>query len=53
MKTFGKCCLVAAIFFFGTLALLGVDRRCAMMYQEGGNISSSLQVFVEKILDLH
>ncbi|MFR2966935.1 MAG: hypothetical protein ACLTK0_11420 [Anaerovoracaceae bacterium] len=53
MKTFGKCCLAAAIFFFGTLAFLSVDRRCAMMFGEGGTISASLQFFIEKSLDLH
>jgi len=53
MKTFGKCCLVAAIFFLAALAFLGVDRRCAMMYKEGGEISSSLQLFVENSFDLH
>lgn len=53
MKTFGKCCLAAAIFFAVTLAVLSVDRRCAMIYEEGGYISHSLQLFVEKSLNLH
>lgn len=53
MKNFGKCCLVAAIFFSATLAFLTIDRRCAMTYEEGGYISAALQLFVEKSLNLH
>lgn len=52
MKDFKRSCIIAALFFIFTLTVLGVDRRCSMMYQQGGAISTQLQVFVEKALDL-
>ena len=53
MKTFLKGCLVAAIFFIGTLALLEVDRRCAILYGTEATISNMAQVFIEKSLNFH
>ncbi len=52
MKTFAKCCLVAAIFFCAALALMTVDRSCAFTYDAGGMISAAVEVFVEKLSDL-
>ncbi|MBQ9961093.1 MAG: hypothetical protein IJP00_04240 [Firmicutes bacterium] len=53
MKTFLKGCLVAAVFFIGTLALLEVDRRCALLYGTEATISNMVQVFIENNLDFH
>lgn len=53
MKTFLKGCLVAAVFFAGTLALLEVDRRCGLLYNYEPTISNMVQVFIEKSLNFH
>lgn len=53
MKGFKLYFTVGLLFFVAALALLEVDRRCGLMYGEGGTISDSLQVFIENRLDLH
>ena len=53
MKMILKGCLVAALFFIGTLAILEVDRRCGLLYGYEETISNTVQVFVEKSLNFH
>lgn len=45
--------LIIAVSFIITLSLLTVDRKGAYMYHAEDTISERLQVFIEKLIDLH
>ena len=45
--------VIAALSFIITLSVLTVDRNGAYMYHEVDTISERLQVFIEKLIDLH
>ena len=48
LKTLRQTVVVFLIFLIGTLALVHVDRQCAMMDGDTGQVMEKLENFIEK-----
>ncbi len=53
MKNLRLFFTVMVLFFIITLSILTIDRNGAYMYCAEDTISERLQVFIEKLMDLH
>ena len=51
MKTLKQALLVFALFFFGTTAVVHIDRQCALMNGEDAVITEALENTAENIIE--